>query len=83
MKYTQYEIRQEISDYASRIFNGAIDMIIDYGSDGAFVYAKFPDKVCEYAYICYDDIVAVLEFGQHGRAVRMVEQIYGNSHSFS
>ena len=71
-QFTQYEIRQEISNYASAIFKGAKEIAIHYCNGGAFVYAKFPDKVREYIYISYESICIMLEHGQHGRAFSII-----------
>ena len=66
--FTQYEIRQELANYAYAMFSGAQEIVIHYQKSGAFVYARFVDKVKEYAYVAYDTIRSMLEIGQHGRA---------------
>lgn len=67
-QFTQYEIRQELANYAYAMFSGANEITIHYQSGGAFVYARFADKVREYTYVAYETICSMLEMGQHGRA---------------
>ena len=71
-QFTQYEIRQELSNYASAIFKDAKEIIMHFCANGAFVYAKFADKVKEYIYISYESICIMLEHGQHGRAMSII-----------
>ena len=71
-QFTQYEIRQELSNYASFIFKGAVEIVTHFCKNGAFIYAKFADKVKEYIYISYESICAMLENGQHGRAMSII-----------
>lgn len=66
--FAQYDIRQELSNYATAMFSGALELTIHYQKNGAFVYARFADKVKEYTYIAYETIRAMLDMGQHGRA---------------
>ena len=70
--FTQYEIRQELANYAYAMFSGAQEIAIHYQKSGAFVYARFVDKVKEYAYVAYDTICAMLANGQHGRAMSII-----------
>lgn len=70
--FTQYEIRQELANYAYTVFSGAQEISIHYQKSGAFVYARFVDKVKEYAYVAYDTICAMLANGQHGRAMSII-----------
>ena len=70
--FTQYEIRQELANYAYAMFSGAQEIAIHYQKSGAFVYARFVDKVKEYAYVVYDTICAMLANGQHGRAMSII-----------
>ncbi len=71
-QFTQYEIRQELANYAYAMFSGANEITIHYQKSGAFVYARFEDKVREYAYVAYDTICAMLAKGQHGRAISII-----------
>lgn len=67
--FTDYDIRQELSNYATAMFSGAKELTIHYQRGGAFIYASFADKVREYTYIAYETIRNLLEQGQHGRAL--------------
>ena len=71
-QFTQYEIRQELANYAYAMFSGANEITIHYQKSGAFVYARFEDKVREYTYVAYDTICAMLAKGQHGRAMSII-----------
>ena len=54
------------------MFSGAQEIAIHYQKSGAFVYARFVDKVKEYAYVAYDTICEMLANGQHGRAMSII-----------
>ena len=71
-QFTQYEIRQELANYATAMFSGAKELTIHYQSGGAFVYARFEDKVREYTYVAYETICSMLAKGQHGRAMSII-----------
>ena len=71
-QFTQYEIRQELANYAYAMFSGANEITIHYQKSGAFVYARFADKVREYTYVAYDTICLMLAKGQHGRAMSII-----------
>lgn len=70
--FTDYEIRQELANYATAMFSGASQLTIHYQKGGAFVYARFADKVREYAYVAYETICKMLEMGQHGMAMSFI-----------
>lgn len=70
--FTDYEIRQELANYATAMFSGANQLTIHYQKGGAFVYARFADKVREYAYVAYETICKMLEMGQHGMAMSII-----------
>lgn len=70
--FTSYEIRQELANYATALFSGAKELTIHYQRGGAFIYARFADKVREYAYVTYDTISAMIAQGQHGRAMSII-----------
>lgn len=70
--FTDYEIRQELANYATAMFSGASQLTIHYQKGGAFVYARFADKVREYAYVAYETICAMIEQGQHGMAMNII-----------
>ena len=71
-QFTQYEIRQELANYATAMFAGAKKLTMHFCATGAYIYATFVDKVREYAFISYETICAMLSQGQHGRAMSII-----------
>ena len=74
-QFTEYEIRNELSNQVYAMFGDAIVLTTKYDQSGAFIYAVYADGIREYAYITYKSVVADLENHRQSLAMRIIGEI--------